>query len=61
MTDSVAPSAPTGLSGFDGGCPEAWLSWNPSSDDVDAAVLYEILVDGVRNDRAFATRSPRMR
>jgi len=46
--DSSGPTAPGNLSAFDFGC-ETWLSWDKSTDDVDpqAAILYEIRVNGV--------------
>lgn len=56
VTDTVPPTAPTGLTGFDAGCPEAWLSWNAASDNSGGHLLYEVYVNGVRNDRGFATQ-----
>ena len=49
-TDNVAPTAPTNLQfSFQTDPPELWLTWNPSSDDTDAAslILYETYLNGV--------------
>ena len=56
VTDTVPPTAPTNLTGFDGGCPEAWLSWNAATDNSGGRLLYEVYVNGVRNDRGLATQ-----
>lgn len=47
--DTTAPTIPGDLVGFDGGCGEAWLSWDESTDDADPqfALRYEIHVNGV--------------
>jgi hypothetical protein len=48
-TDNVAPSAPANLRlSFESSPPEAWLVWDPSTDDTDAQsqILYEVYVNG---------------
>jgi chitodextrinase len=55
VTDTVPPTAPTNLYAFDGGCPEAWMSWSASTDNVDAMILYEVYRDGVLDSRATGT------
>ena len=47
-SDSAAPSTPANLSGFDGGCGEAWLRWEASTDNVDPqlAIRYDVYVNG---------------
>jgi hypothetical protein len=57
VTDTVAPTAPTDLSVFDGGCPEAWMRWTAATDDVDATVLYEYDVDGALVGRGLGGTS----
>jgi hypothetical protein len=57
-SDTVAPTAPTLLSAFDGGpgqCPEElWLRWTASTDDTDAAgaIDYEVRINGRINEVA---------
>ena len=53
ITDTVPPSPPANVGGFAGGCPEAWLSWDPATDNVDdtSTILYEVYANGVLNDR----------
>jgi chitodextrinase len=48
-SDTAAPTTPTNLSGFDGGCGEAWLHWDASTDNVDPqlAIRYDVYVNGV--------------
>jgi len=48
-SDNLAPTTPANLSGFDGGCGEAWLRWEASSDNVDPqlALRYDIYVNGI--------------
>jgi chitinase len=48
-SDSSAPTTPANLSGFDGGCGEAWLRWEASTDNVDPqlAIRYDVYVNGV--------------
>jgi chitodextrinase len=48
-SDASAPTTPANLSGFDGGCGEAWLRWDASTDNVDAqlAIRYDVYVNGV--------------
>jgi hypothetical protein len=48
-SDSAAPTTPANLSGFDGGCGEAWLHWDASTDNVDLplAIRYDVYVNGV--------------
>jgi hypothetical protein len=52
-TDTSPPSAPGNLYAFDFGC-ETWLFWDSAVDDVDpqAAILYEVRVNGVFDDAA---------
>ena len=47
-SDSSAPTTPGNLSGFDGGCGEAWLRWEASTDNVDPqlAIRYDVYVNG---------------
>jgi hypothetical protein len=47
-SDTTPPSAPGNLSGFDGGCGEAWLRWDASTDNVDPqlALRYDVFVNG---------------
>jgi hypothetical protein len=57
-SDTVPPSAPTGLRiDFDQGCAEVWLAWEQSADDVDAqsAIEYEVYVNGVLSPLAVDT------
>ena len=48
-SDASPPTTPANLSGFDGGCGEAWLRWEPSTDNVDPqlAIRYDVYVNGV--------------
>lgn len=48
--DRTAPTAPSAFQAFDGGCGEAYLSWDASTDNVDPAfaLRYEVEVNGVR-------------
>ena len=49
-TDTIPPSAPTGLAlESDQGCAEVWLVWTQSTDNVDpqSALEYEVYVNGV--------------
>jgi hypothetical protein len=48
-SDAAAPTAPGNLSGFDGGCGEAWLRWEASTDNVDPqlALRYDVYVNGI--------------
>lgn len=48
-SDAQAPSTPGNLSGFDGGCGEAWLRWEASTDNVDpqVALRYDVYVNGI--------------
>jgi chitinase len=47
--DTSAPTTPGNLSGFDGGCGEAWLRWEASTDNVDPqlAIRYDVYVNGI--------------
>jgi chitinase len=47
--DTAAPTTPGNLTGFDGGCGEAWLRWEASTDNVDPqrAIRYDVYVNGV--------------
>jgi chitinase len=47
-SDTAAPTTPGNLSGFDGGCGEAWLRWEASTDNVDPqrAIRYDVYVNG---------------
>lgn len=55
VTDFVPPTAPSNLYAFDGGCPEAWMNWTGSTDNVDTTILYEVYRDGVLDHRATGT------
>lgn len=46
--DTTAPTTPANLTGFDGGCGEAWLRWTESTDNLDPqfAIRYEVYVNG---------------
>jgi chitodextrinase len=48
-SDVSPPTTPANLSGFDGGCGEAWLRWDASTDNVDPqlAIRYDVYVNGV--------------
>jgi chitinase len=48
-SDAAAPTSPGNLSGFDGGCGEAWLRWEASTDNVDPqlAIRYDVYVNGI--------------
>ena len=48
-SDTAAPTTPGNLSGFDGGCGEAWLRWEASTDNVDPqlAIRYDVYVNGI--------------
>jgi chitodextrinase len=48
-SDSSAPTTPANLSGFDGGCGEAWLRWEASTDNADPplAIRYDVYVNGI--------------
>ena len=48
-SDSAAPTTPANLIGFDGGCGEAWLRWDASTDNVDPqlAIRYDVYVNGI--------------
>ncbi len=48
-TDTSPPSAPGNLMGLEVGSCEGWLSWDPSTDDVDPAstIRYDAYVNGV--------------
>jgi chitodextrinase len=48
-SDTSAPTTPGNLSGFDGGCGEAWLRWDASTDNVDPqlAIRYDVYVNGI--------------
>jgi chitodextrinase len=48
-SDVTPPSAPTNVRIVDGFCPEFWVGWTQSTDDVDpqSAIEYEIYVNGV--------------
>jgi hypothetical protein len=48
-SDTSAPTTPGNLSGFDGGCGEAWLRWEASTDNSDPAlaIRYDVYVNGV--------------
>lgn len=55
-TDNMPPSAPTNLRlSPETTLDEIWLDWDPSTDDTDsqALILYEILVNGVRDHRVI--------
>jgi chitodextrinase len=56
-SDSQAPTTPRQLSGFDGGCGEAWLRWEASTDNVDAqvALRYDIYVNGILRPESTVT------
>lgn len=56
-SDTVAPTTPANLSGFDGGCGEAWLRWDQSTDNVDPqrAILYEVYVNGMLRPESTVT------
>ena len=57
-TDTVPPSAPTGLRiDIDQGCAEVWLAWTQSTDNVDAqsAIEYEVYINGVLSPLAVDT------
>jgi chitodextrinase len=56
-TDTVAPSAPSGLTEPTGGCGEAWLTWNASTDDTDpaSAIRYDVYVNGERAPDSSST------
>jgi chitinase len=47
--DTTAPTTPANLSGFDGGCGEAYLSWTQSTDNVDPqfAIRYDVYVNNI--------------
>jgi chitinase len=47
--DTTPPTTPANLSGYDGGCGEAWLSWTQSTDNVDPqfAIRYDVYVNGI--------------
>jgi hypothetical protein len=47
--DVTPPSAPTNVRIVDGFCPEFWVGWTQSTDDMDPQSLieYEIYVNGV--------------
>jgi len=53
VTETVAPTAPTNLR-FEPETspPEAWLAWDPSTDNADAQslILYDVYLNGVRNN-----------
>ena len=52
-SNGVAPTPPTNVQlGFQSGNGEAWLSWDPSTDDADAQnlIVYEIYFNGVPNN-----------
>jgi len=57
VTDTVPPTAPTNLYVFDGGCPEAWMSWTAATDNVDTTLLYEMYVDGSLEERGLGGTS----
>jgi chitinase len=48
-SDTTPPTTPGNLSGFDGGCGEAWLRWDASTDNVDPqlAIRYDVYVNGI--------------
>jgi chitodextrinase len=48
-SDVTPPSAPTNVRIVDGFCPEFWVGWTQSTDDLDpqSAIEYEIYVNGV--------------
>ena len=53
VTDTQPPTAPTNLSlSSESAAPEAWLDWNQSTDNADpqSQILYEVYLNGVRND-----------
>jgi hypothetical protein len=55
-TDASAPTAPLNLRlGPEGGVPEIWLDWDPSTDETDtqAELLYEIYLNGIRDHRVI--------
>lgn len=47
--DTVPPTTPANLSASDGGCGEAWMRWDQSTDNVDTQtdLRYEIFVNGI--------------
>ena len=49
ITETLPPTAPSNLRGFDAGSCEAWISWDQSTDDTDpqSEILYEVYVNGV--------------
>ena len=52
-SDTQPPTAPTNLSlSSESSAPEAWLDWTQSTDDTDpqSQILYEVYLNGVRND-----------
>lgn len=56
-TDTQPPTTPGNLFGFDGGCAEAWLTWDQSTDNVDPqfAIRYEIFVNGTFRPESTTT------
>jgi len=52
-TDFVAPTAPTNVTlGFQSSTGEAWLTWDPSTDDTDpqSQLFYAVYFNGVSHD-----------
>ncbi len=56
-SDGQAPTTPGNLSGFDGGCGEAWLRWEASTDNVDpqVALRYDVYVNGILRPESTVT------
>ncbi|HMI82732.1 MAG TPA: fibronectin type III domain-containing protein [Polyangiaceae bacterium] len=56
-SDNLAPTTPGNLSGFDGGCGEAWLRWDPSTDNVDPPLVirYDVYVNGILRPESTVT------
>jgi hypothetical protein len=55
-SDNTPPTAPTNLRlGPETTLDEIWLEWDPSTDDTDSQglILYEILLNGVRDHRVI--------
>jgi len=59
--DTTPPSPPSNLTGFDGGCGEAWIRWTASTDNVDApvAIRCEVYVNGVLAPESSTTGATR--
>lgn len=53
--DTTPPTTPGNLWGFDGGCGEAWLTWEQSTDNVDPqhVIRYEVYVNGIHRPESM--------